>query len=225
METRPLPAPERQLLTRVSQDYPNSEILMSFPDRWELIHRFKRGYTPLYIAGLPPSREPTRDNQFAGLSAEINRSLDTYRQYKLFEPQTAVQFNMAWDVGKGRGQIIGGRGLQVQLQQLGQAQIWKGEREAVIWECFFHENRCGGIDWLNELTIFWLAVERDMGVKRIFTEPHEPTFQEGYTDFLSRLGYAPNPDYERWWSKQMNSHQESGKYPPEKSTETRDKYL
>jgi hypothetical protein len=48
---------------------------------------------------------------------------------------------------------------------------------------------------------FWQVVERDMGVNRIFTQPHEPTFKEGYTEFLSGLGYSPDPDFGHWWSK------------------------
>jgi hypothetical protein len=47
-----------------------------------------------------------------------------------------------------------------------------------------------------------LAVERDIGVKRIFTEPREPTFEEGYPEFLQQLGYAPDPNFEQWWSKE-----------------------
>ncbi len=200
MEKNPRTRPE-MLTVAAARNYPGSEILVTFPDRWQLVHRFRRGNTPLYVAGFPASYERTRPDQFFGLSPEINRSLDTYRQYRLFEPRPTYQFDMAWDSRTGQGQIVGGRGLQVHLQPLGQAQMWKGETNGVIWECFSHETRRGGTNWQEELAIFWQAVERDMEVKRIFTEPHEPTFEEGYTDFLSRLGYAPDSDFERWWSK------------------------
>jgi len=201
MEREPLPPRESRLTETVARDYPGSEILVSFPDSWQLVHRFRRDNTPLYVAGFPPSDEQTRGDHFFGLPKEINRSLSTYRHYKLFEPHTTHLFQMAWNTYSGEGRIIGGQGLRVHLQPLGQAQMWKGDTDGVIWECYFHGTRRGGINWQEELAVFWQAVERDMGVKRIFTQPHEPTCEKGYTDFLSRLGYAPSPDYERWWSK------------------------
>jgi hypothetical protein len=93
--------------------------------------------------------------------------------------------------------------LKIQLQPHGQAQTWDGERYGVIGECYFHETRRREPVWQDNLIQFWQTVERDMGVEKIFTEPHEPTFEGGYTEFLSRLGYAPGPDYPRWWSKQI----------------------
>jgi hypothetical protein len=44
-----------------------------------------------------------------------------------------------------------------------------------------------------------------MAVNKIFIHPHEPTFEEGYTEFLKSLGYAPDPEFERWWSKLIKS--------------------
>ena len=99
--------------------------------------------------------------------------------------------------------MLEGGSLRVQLQPLGQAQVWTGETSGVLWECFFHGTRRGGVNWQEELATFWLVVENDMAVQTIFTQPHEPTFEEGYPDFLSRLGYAPNPDFEWWWSKEL----------------------
>lgn len=99
------------------------------------------------------------------------------------------------------GRIIGGSGLRINLQPVGQAQIWKGYTYGVLWECFPFNNQRERENWQEELSTFWQAVEKDMGVRKIFIEPHEPIFEEGYTEFLSRLGYAPDSDFERWWSK------------------------
>ena len=52
-----------------------------------------------------------------------------------------------------------------------------------------------------DLAQFWYAVEDDLGVKKIFTQSHEPAFEKDYPRFLEHLGYAPDPEFERWWSK------------------------
>lgn len=200
MDRSALSAPEK-LTETAAKDYPGAGIRVSFPDQWQLVHRFQRSNTPLYVAGFPPSHEHPRSDHFLGLSRKINQSVDTYRLYKLFEPYATPVFQVEWNSYIGRGRIIGGQDVQVQLQPIGQAQMWKGKTDGVLWECFLHETRRGGINWKEELTTFWQAVERDMGVKRIFTEPHEPTFTEGYTNFLGRLGYRPNSNDDRWWSK------------------------
>ena len=88
--------------------------------------------------------------------------------------------------------------LKVRLQPVGQAQAWWGEVFGVIWEGYFAEGGRGE-DWQAELASFWRAVEQDMGCLEIFTQPREPTWPEGYTGFLSRLGYAPAPGYPDWW--------------------------
>lgn len=196
---------QEKLIVIATRDYPHAEILVSFPNEWQLVHTFKRGNTPLYVAGFPPSQERMRSNQFLGLPPEINRTFNTYRQYKLFEPHTTHLFEVAWNTYLGQGQIIGGRGMRVHLQPLGQAQIWKGETYGVLWECFYFPARRGGVNWLDELATFWQAVEKDMGVNKIFTHPREPTIEEGYTDFLSRLGYTPDAEHERWWSKRRET--------------------
>jgi hypothetical protein len=192
---------KEKLIVAAARHYPGSEILVSFPELWEQVSSFKRGNIPLYVAGFPPSQERSWGDHFFGLSPEINRSLTTYRQYKLFEPQTTHLFVVEWNSYLGQGRIIGGGRTQVHLQPLGQAQMWKGEKFGVLWECYFFGGRRGGVNWQEELMTFWRAVEGDMGVSKIFTQPQEPTFPEGYTDFLRRLGYAPDPEFERWWSK------------------------
>jgi len=198
-------ARDRLLVNTVARDYPGSEVSVSFPDSWQVVHRFRQMNKRLYVAGMPPSEERSRSDHFHGLSSEINRSLTTYRLYKLFEPRWTPLFQVAWDSRLGQGQIIGGGRNRVQLQPFGQAQIWKGERNAVIWECYLFEYGRERNDWRETLTTFWQAVERDAGVNRIFTQPHEPTFAEGYPEFLQTLGYAPDPDRERWWSKDRSA--------------------
>lgn len=113
------------------------------------------------------------------------------------------QFEVSWDTRIGEGRIIGGSGLRVHLHPVGQAQVWKGETYGVLWECFPFNNQRERQTWQEELATFWQAVENDMGVRKIFTEPHEPAFEESYTEFLSSLGYTPDPDFERWWSKEQ----------------------
>lgn len=105
--------------------------------------------------------------------------------------------HVSWDETTGTGQVAGAGDLKIQLNSLGIAQAWYGQRVGVIWECYFSAEEIEEVTWFA----FWQAAERDMGVGKIFTEPHEPTLEEGYTNFLSRLGYAPDPDYPRWWSK------------------------
>ncbi len=80
-------------------------------------------------------------------------------------------------------------------------QVWAGETDAILGECFLYETRCGGINWQGELATFWQAVEADIPANTIFTLPHEPTYPEGYPDFLQRLGYAPDPEFTSWWCK------------------------
>lgn len=76
--------------------------------------------------------------------------------------------------------------LKIQMQPVGQAQVWRGEREAVLWECYLHETaRATG--WQEELAAFWRAVEKDIAAPKIFTQPQEPTFPEGYQAFLRQL--------------------------------------
>ena len=136
-----------------------------------------------------------------GLSPEMNRSMTTYRLYKLFEPWPQPIIPVAWDETRGEGWVLEGGELRVRLQPLGQAQAWTGETYGVLWECFLHETQQRGDTWQEELIQFWQAVEEDMGVHKIFTQPHEPAYGEGYPEFLSRLGYAPDSDFGRWWSK------------------------
>lgn len=196
-----------KLTVAVALDYPEAaEILVSFPDRWELVHQIRRADgTSLYIAGFPPSQEEPRRDKFYGLPPEINLTLTTYRLYKFFQPWPMPSIIVGWDEITGTGQVERMGDLKIQLQPLGQAQAWCGDQFGVIWECYFHETRRREADWQDELLAFWRAVEKDIGVEKVFAEPHEPTFEEDYTGFLARLGYVPDPDYPRWWSKEKGT--------------------
>jgi len=197
------PRPQRLKLTiAASIDYPAaSEVLVSFPDQWELIHQLRREDTPLYIAAMPSSQERARRDHFHGLTPEINLELTTYRLYKFFQPWLMPSIIVSWDQTTGTGRVVKAGDLKTQLQPLGQAQVWKGQTCGVLWECYLNEAGRKEANWQDELFQFWRAVENDMQVAKIYTQPREPTFEEGYTEFLSRLGYAPDPVYPGWWSK------------------------
>ena len=118
MERKRQPSPLPDTLTiAAARDYPAAEIGVSFPDTWALVHRFEQANPPLYVAGFPPSQEKPRRDHFFGLSPEINRSLTTYRLYKLFAPRTIPLFQIAWNSRVGEGRIIGRSSLRVQLQR------------------------------------------------------------------------------------------------------------
>jgi hypothetical protein len=186
-----------KLITAAAIDYPAaSEIIVSFPDAWQLVATVRGGDTPLYVAGMPRSVERSHSDHFYGLSPEINRSLTTYRLYKLFEPRTVPQFHVAWNSHLGQGHIIGGAELKIHLHPLGQAQSWQGDTYGLIWECYLFEAYRQRPTWPETLTAFWRAVETGLQTAKIFTEPREPTFESGYLEFLSRLGYTPDPGFE-----------------------------
>ena len=200
-QRRPLPH-SKKLITVASADYPTAtEIVVSFPEEWDLVHTIKDSSNHLYVAGMPRSVERARSDHFYGLSPEINRTLTTYRLYKLFRPRMVPHFQVAWNSYHGEGRIIGGAGTKVHLYPLGQAQIWQGEASAVLWEVYLFDAYRQRSDGLDILAAFWQAVERDLAVAKVFTAPHEPAFAGDYPGFLRWLGYAPDPEFERWWSK------------------------
>jgi hypothetical protein len=87
------------------------------------------------------------------------------------------------------------------MQTAGQAQVWKGESAAVLWECYILGASQEVTTDYEELRQFWQAVEKDIGVPHLLTLPYDPAFQEGYTDFLSSLGYTADPLTPGWWRK------------------------
>jgi hypothetical protein len=147
------------------------------------------------------TREQARADHFVDLPPEISRSLTTYRLYKLFEPWTTHLFQMSWNSYIGQGRIIGGGRTQVELRPRGQAQVWVGDTYGLLWECYLFESEQQQPNWPEMLTQFRQVVESDMVVPTIFTQPHEPDFASDYTEFLSQMGYAPDPNFERWWHK------------------------
>src|SRR5262245_24140495 len=130
----------KKLKVVATDDYPAaSEILLSFPDKWEWVHSFNWGSNPTYLAAFPASLEPVWRDHFFGLSSEINSSLTRYRLYQLFEPWPQSIFLVAWDEVRNKGHVLGGGHLRVHLQPIGQAQVWYGETYGVTWECYFYE--------------------------------------------------------------------------------------
>lgn len=207
MEREPSPAPPHEkLVDVVAREYPGAEIHVSFPDKWVLLNTFKQAGRSLYVAGFPPSQERARGDHFYGLPPEINRSLNYYRLYRLFEPWPQPIIPVAWDYARGRGVVLPGGHLAVQLQPIGQAQIWQGEIYAVCWECYLQKHARGqSEEELELLTQFWQAVEQTMDVHTIFTQPREPAFEGDYLAFLRSLDYAPDPKFQGWWSKQRQA--------------------
>ena len=148
---------------------------------------------------MPATQEKPGKHEFHPLPATINQSLTRYRHYKLFEPWPQPTLYVEFPEGESVGQVTGYGDLKLQLQPIGQAQAWFGTEYGVLWEAYLFETRRRG-NWQEEMAHFWQAVEQAMGAQTVFTQDHEPTFEEGYTDFLRQLGYAPSR-YPRWWSK------------------------
>jgi hypothetical protein len=193
-----------KLRAAVGIDYPEaSEILVSFPDDWEVVGQIQREDRTLYIAGMPVSEERPERDHFYGLPPALNLALNKYRLYKLFLPWPQPSILVGWNEETGTGRVLKMGDVKVQLQPIGQAQAWFSPEAAVIWECYTHEQQRPD-NWQEELATFWQIVEGDIGTTKIYIEPHEPAFEEGYTTFLSRLGYAPDPDYPCWWSKRRS---------------------
>ena len=87
-------------------NYPEaSEVLVSFPDQWELIGKIWREDTPLYISAMPLSEETSRREQFYDLPSDVNLSLTPHRQYKLFQPWPTPSVIVSWDETTGTGRV------------------------------------------------------------------------------------------------------------------------
>ena len=193
----------RQKLTVASAiDYPGAaEIMVSFPGKWELIHKMQRGEIPLYIAAIPVDDEPPRQDRFHDLTAKINLDLTSYRIFKLFQPWPLPSVIASWDEKTGKGQVEGMGALRVHLQPIGQAQAYFGRDFGVLWECYLYEQARKEGDWQEKLRTFWQTVEAEMNVAEVFTLAHDPAWEQNYPAFLQGLGYVPDPDFGGWWSK------------------------
>jgi hypothetical protein len=202
MEREPRPS-DRKLTEVVKQDYPTaSEVLVSFPEEWEFVQTLKSENRTLYVGALPLSREHPTRHHFEGLRPEINVSLVFYRLYRFFQAWPQPRVLVEWNEQADQGRVAGYGDLHLQLQPVGQAQAWFGLSHAVLWECYLDETNRRG-NWPETLAEVWQLVERDLHVSKILTLPHEPAFEEGYTYFLSRLGYAVDPENPEWWSKMI----------------------
>lgn len=192
---------QEKLVTTVTRDFPEvREVLVSFQDEWELVQSFRRQDLPLYAAAFPWEEERPRRDHFYGLSTAINLSLNKYRHLQLFEPWMQPTTRIAWYGEADEGRVLPGGHLDVRLQPIAEAQVWAGDTYGVVWECYPVALQRQE-QWQEELAAFWCAVEGDMHVDKIFTQPHEPDFPEGYTEFLGALGYQPDPTFPLWWSK------------------------
>jgi hypothetical protein len=174
---------------------------VSFPEQWEFVQRIKREETAAYVATMPASQEMPQKNHFHGLPPAINESLTTYRQYKLFRPWFSPILTIGWNGSIGIGRVESVDSVYVQLKTAGQAQVWKGESAAVLWECYVLGASQDNLKGHEELRQFWHSVENDIGVTHLFTPPYDPAFENGYADFLSSLGYTADPLTPGWWRK------------------------
>jgi len=85
MERERLPL-RLKLRVAASIDYPAaSKILVSFPDKWELIHQMRREDRPLYIAAMPPSQEQPHCDRVLKSSTLGNLRLRVLCKYGIIE--------------------------------------------------------------------------------------------------------------------------------------------
>lgn len=202
MEREPPPTP-RKLTDVLKEEFPAaSDVLVSFPDKWEFIDTIKHEHDSIYLAGFPIERAFNGREHFEGLGPEINVNLVFYRLYKFFQPWPLPRVAVEWKASERHGSVTDMEGWRVQMQPIGQAQAWFGVTHGLVWECYFEESRRFG-NWQETLAEVWQRVESDVHTPRFFTAPHDPAFQSGYRDFLTRLGYARDAEYPAWWSKSI----------------------
>lgn len=191
-----------KLIVAASHDYPAAdEILISFPNQWQLVSRLERDPNPYYITAMPASETRPESNKFSDLSPELNSQLATYRLYRLFQPWPMPRVTISWNAEIESGWVEEVGDLNVQLQPVGQAQVWQGTTSSVLWECFLYDRQRMEPGWQDELAAFWDAVERDVGSETLFTPAHEPTVEKGFSTFLQRLVYTDDPTSPNWWRK------------------------
>lgn len=198
MDGEPLPR-GLKLIAVVTADFPKAcEIAVSYPDQWELINKTWRQTTPLYISALPTQREPPDPKRYHGLSSEVNRDLVNSRLYRLFYPWPLPVNTFSWDP-ETSGPKKRKRDFKVQLTPIGYAQAWFGGIYGVVIECSIIKVARES-NWIEELGVFWQAVRRDMGVKKVFTRANSQAWGEDYRKVLAHLGFAPDRNYPMWWS-------------------------
>ncbi len=107
-----------KLRAAVAVDYPEaSEILVSFPEKWELVGTIKRGDYDLYVGAFPREVERPRRDHFHGLSAEVNRAANTHSHHKLFQPWPQPSIIAEFDPESGVGRVAGQGYLRVQMHE------------------------------------------------------------------------------------------------------------
>lgn len=193
----------RKFTDVLKEEFPEaSQVLVSFPDKWEFIDTVQREHDSIYLAGFPIERAFNGREHFEGLGPEVNVNLVFYRFYKFFQPWPMPKVTVEWHTSHRHGRVTDVAGWKVQMQPIGQAQAWFGVTHGLVWECYFEESGRFG-NWQETLARVWQRVENDINTPRIFTAPHDPAFPRGYRDFLTRLGYSRDAEYPAWWSKSV----------------------
>ncbi len=195
------PRPIAKLIDVIQSDFADvSNVRVSFPENWEYVDRIETERSLLYIAGFPIERSFTGRDHFHGLGSEVNVNLVFYRLYKFFQPWPIPQVSIEWNAKREQGRVTDIRDKTMQLQPVGQAQVWFGAENAVLWECYL-EGNWAGVSSRNTLEKVWRGVERDISARKLYTLPHEPAFAGNYRDFLRSIGYEQDSEYSEWWSK------------------------
>jgi len=102
--------------------------------------------------------------------------------------------------GEKIGEMTGTKDIEITKRQTGQSQIWWGEKDGVLWECYPQiQNIDFGFTFRELLGMFWTFTEnriRGFGVRRIFTHDDDPIYHHGkdmdsedYRKFLKARGF------------------------------------
>lgn len=100
------------------------------------------------------------------------------------------------------GKVSEVSGIKSNTTEIGRAQIWYGNNDGVIWECYPHNSvlETFGFDYKKILDLFWETIEKRMeklGIKTIFTHDDDPIYRNkkasmstsDFQDFLNERGY------------------------------------
>ena len=116
-----------RLLQAVAADFPfASQVLLEFPENWVLTAHLQED-PPLYVGGWTQAERVCGDH-FRHLPREINESLDRYSLYKFFQPWPMPALLVEWYAAEGQGRVIKTQDVKIQMQPIGQAQVWHVRR-------------------------------------------------------------------------------------------------
>ncbi|WP_139025830.1 hypothetical protein [Acaryochloris sp. CCMEE 5410] len=104
------------------------------------------------------------------------------------------QPNISIGMNEGHpGEVIEIQEIPVILKNFGSAQLWWGEKVAVLWEAFFDEKFDIPLDSDMLLNQLWQNCESFLahqGVRHIYTYNRDPRFEtDWYQSFLKQRGY------------------------------------